>query len=204
MITTQERKEEPPTFEKVWELFQEIGRKQEETARQMQETAKEADRRMAEADRRMAETDRKLESIGVKLGGISHNNGEFAEEYFAMAMKERKVFAGWQFDEFRRNVTGGMGKLQDEFDIVLSSDTAVALIKVKYRVHDSYLDTMLTQKVPNFRAMFPDYAGRDIYLGIGSMSFYDDVITKAHDLGIGILRLNGDTIEEESGPIRAY
>ncbi|MHC6202647.1 hypothetical protein ACYULU_05570 [Breznakiellaceae bacterium SP9] len=38
MITTQERKEEPPTFEKVWELFQEIGRKQEETARQMQET----------------------------------------------------------------------------------------------------------------------------------------------------------------------
>jgi hypothetical protein len=47
---TQERNEEPMTFEQIREMFQEIGRKQAETARILQESGKETDRRMKETE----------------------------------------------------------------------------------------------------------------------------------------------------------
>jgi hypothetical protein len=199
MMTAQVPAEGPATFETVWAALQETDRLVQELILSQKETARE----MKKTDREMKESARRLESIGVQLGGIANNNGEFAEEYFAGAMKKHPVFAGRQFDEFGRKVTGE-GKTQDEFDIVLYSETAIAIIEVKYRAHIRDLEPMITEKAPRFRALFPEYANHEIYLGIGSMSFYDDVIKQARSLGIGILRLNGETIEDESGPVRAY
>jgi hypothetical protein len=36
------------------------------------------------------------------------------------------------------------------------------------------------------------------------MSFDERVLKKAHELGIGILRQKGDTIEADTGHVRAY
>jgi Holliday junction resolvase-like predicted endonuclease len=149
-------------------------------------------------------TDARMKKLQQMVGGISNNNGEFAEEYFANALEEKKVFAGVQFDDFDRKVKARMGNLRDEFDIVLYNGDAVAIIEVKYKVHLNDVEKMVTQKVPNFRALFPYYANHKIYLGIGSLAFYDDVITKAKELGIGILRQKGETIEAEPGTVKAY
>jgi hypothetical protein len=155
-------------------------------------------------DEQIKKTNAGLEKLQKEVGGIAHNNGAFAEEYFANALEEKKVFAGVHFDDFDHKVKATVGKVRDEFDIVLYNGDAVALIEVKYKVHLNDVEKMVTQKVPNFRALFPYYADHKIYLGIGSMAFYDDVITKAKELGIGILRQKGETIDAEPSYVKAY
>jgi hypothetical protein len=66
------------------------------------------------------------------------------------------------------------------------------------------VEELVIKKLPDFRTFFPQYNDHTIYLGIGSMSFDKRVINKAHELGIGILRQKGDTIEADTGNVRAY
>jgi hypothetical protein len=135
---------------------------------------------------------------------MGNNDGEIAEEYFANALEEKKVFAGQRFDDIDRNIKGHDGKVRDEFDIVLYNGTSVALIEVKHKIHLNDVDKMVTQKVPNFRFLFPRYKGYKIYLGIASLAFYDDVEDRAKALGIGILKQKGDVLETDTAHVRAY
>jgi hypothetical protein len=166
--------------------------------------AAEAAERARMLDARFAETDRIVQNISKDIGGISNNNGDFAEEYFINALEEKKVFAGQKFDEFRKNMKAKAGALEDEFDIVMYNGFAVAIIEVKYKVRKDYLEKMVEKKVPAFRALFPYYKDFKIYLGIGSMSFHDDVLEKAKELGIGILKQKGETIEMYCDHIKEY
>jgi hypothetical protein len=146
-----------------------------------------------------------LPQVSGEMGGVPPiPYGAFAEEYFVSALEDKKVFAGIQFDDFDHKVKGRVGKLRDEFDMVLYNGDTVALLEVKYKVHLNDVEKLVTQKVPNFRALFPYYANHKIYLGIGSLAFYDDVVTKAKQLGIGILRQKGEAIEAEPGIVKAY
>jgi hypothetical protein len=176
----------------------------EETRKLIAANAAEAKARSALIDAQIAETEKTVKSISEQLGNIGHNNGEFAEEYFANDLEDKKTFAGMLFDEVGRNIKGIHGKLKDEFDIVMYNSVAVVIMEIKYKVHVNYLEEMVEKKVKNFRELFPYYKDYKIYLGIGSMSFYDDVVTKAKELGIAILRQKGETIEVDTETIKAY
>ncbi|GHU61692.1 hypothetical protein FACS189445_3950 [Spirochaetia bacterium] len=221
MITTQIQPEPPMTFEQIWAMLQETDRivketaqSQKETDRIVKETAqsqKETDRivketaqQMKETDREVKETVRTVKEVSQQLGGMGNSNGSFAENYFANSLKEKMMFAGLEFDEIEVNMKGRQGALRDEFDTVMYNGNAVAIFEVKYRAQPGDLEKMVKSKVSNFRTLFPYYADHKVYLGIGSLSFTDAVIAKAHELGIGILRQKGETIEEEGGPVRAY
>ncbi|GHU01182.1 hypothetical protein FACS1894147_00570 [Spirochaetia bacterium] len=173
------QKEDTMTFEQIREMFQDIGRKQEETARQIKEVSRQ-------------------------LGGMGNSNGAFAEDYFAHVLSEKKTFAGFKFDDVEINMKGKREAIKDEFDIVMYNGTSVALIEVKYKVQPEDLEKMVTNKVSNFRTLFPYYADHKVYLGIASLSFTDRIYAKAKELGIGILKQKGDTIEADTGYVRAY
>jgi hypothetical protein len=96
------------------------------------------------------------------------------------------------------------GNLEDNFDILLFNGSSVAIIETKYRAHQNSLEHLTTQKIQNFRTLFPTYAKHKIYLGIASMSFNKEVINEAKKLGIGILKQKGDTIECDAENIKAY
>ncbi|GHT13326.1 hypothetical protein AGMMS4956_09330 [Bacteroidia bacterium] len=160
-------------------------------------TAKQQEKNTAEADARI----KKLEKL---VGGISNNNGYFAEEYFINALQASKTFAGIRYDHVTPNIKSYDGKLQDEFDIVMYNGSSIAIIEAKYRVHPDFLTTLTTTKVKNFRKLFPNYAKHKIYLGIASMSFNNEVIKEAKKLGIGILKPQGDTLECDTENIKAY
>ncbi|GHV81041.1 hypothetical protein AGMMS49944_28320 [Spirochaetia bacterium] len=99
---------------------------------------------------------------------------------------------------------GKCGAIKDEFDIVMYNGNSVALIEVKYKVQTEDLEKMVTNKVSNFRTLFPYYADHTVYLGIGSMSFTDRIYEKAKELGIGMLKQKGDAIEVDTSFARAY
>jgi hypothetical protein len=134
----------------------------------------------------------------------------FAEEYFLSSLKKKLTFAGIHFDGVGDNF-GGKLKLpdgsfvQDQFDIVLINDDAVAIIEVKYRARKEDVDTLVNKKVKNFRTIYPYYNGHRIYLGFGAMTFEKDVVENAKKHGVGILRQVGETVEEEgSWEVTAY
>ncbi|GHV76861.1 hypothetical protein AGMMS49942_16820 [Spirochaetia bacterium] len=197
MTTTVEQKDEPMTYEQIREMFREIGRSQKETGEEIKETGRVF-------EKLGKETDKRIKEISEQLGGMGNSNGAFAEDYFANALNEKKLFAGVLFDEVEINLKGKQGALRDEFDIVMYNGTSVAIIEVKYKAQTEDLEKMVTNKVSNFRTLFPYYAGHKVYLGIASLSFNDYVYAKAKELGIGMLKQKGDTIELDTSFARAY
>jgi len=179
------------TSEDVWAMFA-------ETDRQIKENA------VAQK-----ETDRKLKELGIHVAGISNSNGKFAEELFYDSLESSKTFAGVHFDEVSR-VFGGARKmpdgtmLQDQFDIVMLNDNAIAIIEVKFRAEKDYPKEMAKRKASNFRALFPDYANCKIYLGLGSLIFEGNVVHEAKKYGVGLLKQCGNAIEYKTDWVRAY
>jgi hypothetical protein len=87
---------------------------------------------------------------------------------------------------------------------VLYNGESVALIEIKYKARPEDLEKMVDKKVPNFRELFPYYNDYKVYLGLGSMSFNPYVCAKAQELGIGLLKQVGETVEAEPGFVKAY
>jgi hypothetical protein len=197
----------------VWAMFAETDRKIAEGHRILDEKLAENNRYLTE---QLAETKKLFEDLGLKfddvktnVNGISDSNGEFAEEYFFSSLKRRMEFAGVHFDDidkdFKRLKKLPNGeRIKDQFDIVMINDNAVALIEVKYTARKNYPTTMVNQKVPNFRILFPDYANYKIYLGLGALSISEEVAKEAKELGIGLLRQVGETVEYETNWVKAY
>jgi hypothetical protein len=197
----------------VWAMFAETRLIMQENDRILTEKFAETDRKIAEGHRLL---DKKFEDLGLKfydlksnVNGISDSNGEFAEEYFFTSLKKKMEFAGVHFDDISKDfkllkkLPNGE-RLEDQFDIVMINDNAVALVEIKYTARKGYPTTMVNQKVPNFRILFPDYASYKIYLGLGALSISKEVAQEAEKLGIGLLRQVGETIEYETKWVRAY
>ena len=211
----------------VWAMFAETDRKIAENASQIAENDRQRadDRRfltenLAETRRVLQENDRALTEKFEKLGitvkdinsnvvGIGHSNGEYAEEYFYNSLKKKMEFAGVHFDlintDFRlmRKAPDGR-RVEDQFDIVMINGEAAAIIEIKYKAREDDPKQIVNQKISNFRFLFPEYAKLKIYLGLGAFSFEKSVEQEAKELGIGLLKQVGETIEYETKWVRAY
>jgi len=211
----------------VWAMFAETDRKMQENASQIAENDRQRadDRRfltenLAETRRVLQENDRKLTEKFEKLGitvkdinsnvvGIGHSNGEAAEEYFYNSLKRKMEFAGVHFDDistdFKRLKKAPDGRrIEDQFDIVMLNSEAAAIIEIKYKARQDDPKQIVSQKVSNFRFLFPDCAKLKIYLGLAAFSFEESAEKEAKELGIGLLRQVGETVEYETKWVRAY
>jgi len=193
------------TDQELKNLVASLAVQSKETDRQMKET----DRQIKETGLQMKETNRKLKELGINVVGISNSNGKFAEELFYDSLEASKTFAGVHFDAVS-NVFGGTKKMpdgkmiQDQFDIVMLNEDAVAIIEVKYKAEGDYPKEMANRKINNFRILFPDYADYKIYLGLGSLVFEKKVVQEAKKYGIGLLKQCGNIIEYKTDWVRAY
>jgi len=169
----------------------------------------ETDRQIKETSAAQKETERKLKDLGIHVAGISNNNGKFAEELFYDSLESNMTFAGVHFDEISK-VFGGAKRMpsgsmiQDQFDIVMINDNAVAIIEVKFRAEKDYPQKMAEKKVNNFKTLFPDYKDFKIYLGLGSLIFEGNVVHEARKYGVGLLKQCGNAIEYKTDWVRAY
>ncbi|MDR2580540.1 MAG: hypothetical protein LBC85_06050 [Fibromonadaceae bacterium] len=183
----------------IWAMFAES---QKTFDQKMEESRKENDRRKEEIDKILKENSN-------TIGGMGRSNGAFAENLFFHSLEKSKTFAGVHFDtvsnKFKRlkKLPDGT-KLEDQFDIVMTNDDAIAIIEVKYKAQDDDVKKMIEKKIPNFKALFSDYAGYKIYLGLGSFSFDEYTAKEAEKLGVGLLQVSGDTVEYKTDWVRAY
>jgi hypothetical protein len=94
--------------------------------------------------------------------------------------------------------------LEDQFDIVMLNGSSAAIIEIKYKAEDSDVEDLVTRKLKNFKILYPQYKDFTFYLGLGSFSFDEYAVKKARELGVGILKQTGETMERETKWIRTY
>ena len=158
----------------------------EKAKREQKERDEKAKREREEIDRII---DERLDKLGRYIGGISHSNGEFAEEYFYNAFKRNMTFVDENFDKIKKNLSYNNGTLEAEFDLVLFNGKSAALIEVKYNAKPDNIDiATIISRVEVFRILFPEYAHYNIYLGVAAMSFKKGFAWRLHRAGIATIR----------------
>ena len=105
----------PPSFETVWAILQEVAKRQEETAKRQEETAK-----------RQEETDR-------QLGKLSSRMGDVVEYMVAPNLRKKFRELGYDFPQANRNsdVSDSKNKIYLEIDVKLENGDKVMLVEVK-------------------------------------------------------------------------
>ena len=172
-----------PTFESVWASLQ-------ETDRKIKEYQENYERRM-----------KNMEKL---TGAWAFNHGCFAEEYFFNSFAEgQQYFFGETFNEISRALKPKIGKMEDDYDIVLFNCTSVAIIEVKYKAHENDLPTVL-KKVETFRILCPTYKDYKIYLGLASMVFYPELEQKCMEEGIAIIKQVGDNVVVNDAHLKVF
>jgi exonuclease VII large subunit len=203
------------TYESVWASFREHERLIEKSREESEQRAKESDKQLQELKQLMKETDQQIKETGQQiketgqqmketdrqfkemknlLGSWANNHGSFAEEYFFNSFENGKQnFFGEHFNEIRKKVKNKGMKIEDEYDIVLYNNTAVAIVEVKYKAHENDIPKVLN-KVKTFRILCPDYKDFNIFLGLASMSFYPELEQECINQGIAIIKQVGETV----------
>ena len=154
---------------------------------------------------KQAETDRLIKENSKHIFGISESNGKMAEDFIYNSLEKSMSFAGIQFDDIGRNWKLHLKKhnLKGEFDVVLENGDTLAIVEAKYKVQKEHI-TKLLNTPDNFRKLFPMYKDYKIILGVGGMSFDDEVQEEATKNGIGIIKILGDKIEFNTEIINIY
>jgi len=165
--------------------------------------SKKTSEQMRETDRQMQATDKKLDSVAKMLGNISKNQGDIAEEFFFNSLAKDTHLGQIKFDDISLNFTKRRGQLQEEYDLFLTNGDAIAIVEVKYKLHEHDL-IKLDRKLGNFKQLFPIYQDYTLYGAIASFHINDDAKQAALSQGYFVLQRCGDLIQTESTQLKTY
>jgi len=173
--------------EKFAETDRILSEKFAENERLLNESRIKSEKEFEKSEKRM----KKLEDI---LGSWANNFGSFAEEYFFNSFEnEQQNFFGEHFNKIRKNLKMSWKNIEDEYDIVMYNDSSVAIVEVKSKAHKNDVQEVM-KKAETFRILCPDYSDYNIYLGLASLSFYEEVEQECIKQGIAIIKQVGDTV----------
>ena len=108
-----------------------------------------------------------------------------------------------QYNYIDKNIKMKEGKKEiGELDIILYNGSSIALIEVKTKAHSNDL-TLLYKLLENYRKKHPNDQ-RDIFLYYASFCFTSEIEQEASKKGIGLLTVQGDTIESLNDSLVAF
>ena len=185
--------------DEIWAILKGISETNKELSKAHQEF-KEEQKAIQEAqqktDEQLKETDRKLEKVSELLGGIGKNQGDVAEEFFFNSLADDPHLGGIHFDDISKNDYKQRGKLQEEYDIVMTNGNAIGIVEVKYKAHENDLGK-LERKMRNFKALFPWFSDYKLYGAIASFHINDDAKKAALERGFFVLERKGEIVQTD-------
>jgi hypothetical protein len=166
------------------------------------EQMKATDEQMKATDEQIKRNDKmlteKLERMGITLGNIGKNQGDVAEEFFFQSLIKDNHLGKIRFDDVVKNMEKHRGKIQEEYDLVMTNGNAIAVVEVKYKAHTQDLDK-LDRKMKHFKQLFPIYQAFKQYGAIAAFHINDDAKEEALRRGYFVLQRSGDLVHTESG-----
>ena len=140
----------------------------------------------------------KLDRMGITVGNIGKNQGDVAEEFFFQSLIKDNHLGKIRFDDVVKNMEKHRGKIQEEYDLVMTNGDAIAVVEVKYKAHTQDLDK-LDRKMKHFKQLFPIYQAFKQYGAIAAFHINDDAKEEALRRGYFVLQRSGDLVHTESG-----
>jgi hypothetical protein len=190
--------------------LRELDAKLDRIAAEGEKRSRAADKQNAELRETVTEFGRKVDKLretvrelGEYYGGVSKNIGYHAEEFFQDALRKSLTFGGVKFERLNPNLSK-TGSKNCEFDIGLENGTSIALIEVKSRVREEFVEELVTKKLTRFRKFYPEYENYKVYLGLAGFSFEKAVFEEAKKYGVGVIRQVGDAIRVDKGRLKVY
>ncbi|NOS88747.1 MAG: hypothetical protein HOP34_09460 [Methylococcaceae bacterium] len=148
-------------------------------------------------DEQMKRTDEKLKRMGITLGSVTNNQGDVAEEFFFQSLIKDNRLGSIRFDDVVKNMEKHRGKIQEEYDLVMTNGDALAVVEVKYKAHKNDLDK-LDRKMRHFKQLFPIYQHYKQYGAIASFHINDEAKSEALRRGYFVLQRSGDLVHTEA------
>jgi len=108
----------------------------------------------AKTDEQMRRTDAKLDRIGKQLGDLGLVQGEVAEDLFFRNLKGAFKKTKMDIKKVKRNLKR---KGEGEYDLVAVDGGQVLVVEVKNKLDKRMVDKFLEEKLPRFKALFPEY-----------------------------------------------
>jgi len=183
-------------FEKVWLMFQETDKKFQKTDEKFQETTlkfQETTLKFQKTDEKFQKTDEKIAKLSDLYGGVSNNSKDVAEEFFFRGLESRNELFGIEYEHID-TMSRHKGKLQGQYDIVLYNGDKMIVIEVKYKLHPKDVDDFYNRKLPNFRALYPEFNNKKVIGVVAALSVPNESIEKALSYGFLVLTQSGNDL----------
>ena len=202
---------------KTHEEIQELKESQVKTDEQLNKTHKELKESQVKTDEQLNKTHKEIQELkevqketskAVKkvsrLFGISENKqAAIIEDVFHNSLIKTMTVNGVQYNYIDKNIKMKEGTKEiGELDIILYNGSTIALIEVKTKAHPNDL-TLLYKLLENYRKKHPTDQ-RDIFLYYASFCFTSEIEQEASEKGIGLLTVQGDTIESLNDSLAAF
>ncbi|MDI9335359.1 MAG: hypothetical protein QM533_13395 [Cytophagales bacterium] len=153
--------------------------------------------------RTQAELAESFKNVNKQLGGIGASQGLVAEEFFYNTLLDKPQIGSLKFDQINMNMQGGKKSDRFECDIAAINGKSLALIEVKYNVHEDAVE-QVESHVRRFRKFFPYYAKHKIYGGVAGFHISKDVAELAHKKGFFVLKRKGEAFTASTVDMRAF
>ena len=212
------------TFEKVWALFQDTGRKFQETDRKFQDT----DRKFQETDRKFQDTDRKFQEAGKEfreiresfreiregfketdkavkdasriVGNLGNKLGIVVEHLVLANIREKFNALGYEFTRAGPTVLIEDQKKQiiTQIDAMLENGDYALAIEVKTQLNVGHVDEHL-ERMEKLRRYADDRGDKRKFLGaVAGAVVANNVKEYALKKGFYVIRQSGDTVTIEN------
>ena len=171
-------------------------RKTDEQMNRTEEQMRKTDEQMRHTDKRIDKMARKIDHVADIVDGVSKNQGAVAEEFFYNSLAEDNHLGAIHFDGISPNMSMRLGRLEEEYDIVMTNGNAIGIVEVKYKAHEKDLK-QLERKMRNFKKLFPVYENYKLYGAIASFNFYPEAKEAALNQGFFVLQRSGKVIQTD-------
>ena len=159
---------------------------------------KHTDEQMRKTDKTIEKMARKIDHVADIVDGVSKNQGAVAEEFFYNSLAEDNHLGAIHFDGIAPNMSMRQGRLEEEYDIVMTNGNAIGIVEVKYKAHENDLKK-LDRKMRNFKTLFPWFKDYKLYGAIASFHFYEKAKEEALKQGFFVLQRSGKVVQTDCG-----
>ena len=181
--TTELRESQNKAHKEAKEEMKELRKSQQETDRFIKETSREI-------KKSNEETNRKLDKVAKMIGGHVNNVGDVTEDFFFRGLSNHKSLGNIKFDEVKRNI--GEKK---EYDILMINGDSVAVISVKYKLHEGDVDQFIEKDLKDFKKSYQKYKKYKLYAGIATKYLNTDLENSIKQAGLFAITQSGKDIK---------
>ena len=180
----------PPTFESVWALFQELHKSQKETDRIIREVGKKQE----ETDRIVKETARQMKETDKRLGSLNNRFGEIVEYMVAPNLKEKFWEMGLKFNIANPNaVFSEEKKVLFEVDVLLQNGDKAMLVETKATLTTEDVKEHI-ERLEKMRAYADLHGDNRVFLGaVAGVVMTSQVKKYALKQGFYVIEPSGET-----------